>query len=205
MRGASSSVPTARCSRLICSLSASDSSAAEVARDRRASLAAVAAAVYTAYLFAQAKARDLWQSPLLAAAPARAGAARRRGGAAAARRTGSRPRPSRRSSGCSRRRARPSRRWSAGEVSVPHPTAHARLAAHELTRGRYRAAASGGRGARRRGARRAAARRRRRAARARSACSRTSTPTSRPASRCRSPEEAMTMTLQRAVSCRAEA
>ena len=27
---------------------------------------AVAAAVYTAYLFAQAKARDLWQSPLLA-------------------------------------------------------------------------------------------------------------------------------------------
>ena len=29
------------------------------------------AAVYTAYLFAQAKARDLWQSPLLPRAPAR--------------------------------------------------------------------------------------------------------------------------------------
>ncbi len=36
-------------------------------------------ACYTAYLFAQAKARDLWQSPLLAAAPGRAGGAGRRG------------------------------------------------------------------------------------------------------------------------------
>ena len=45
---------------------------------------AVAAAVYTAYLFAQAKARDLWQSPLLPAAPGGAGRAGRCGGDAAA-------------------------------------------------------------------------------------------------------------------------
>ena len=77
---------------------------------------AVLAAVYTAWLFAQAKARDLWQSPLLPPqllvqaaasrrrrAPARGRLRRARGGPAA--RRGSRR--SRRSSTCCSSRARP--------------------------------------------------------------------------------------------------
>ncbi len=95
-------------------------------------------AVYTAYLFAQAKARDLWQNPLLAPHLAlQAGLA----GAAA---------------------MLPIAAWRAdgnvvtafgwvlgisalihllfvaGEMSLAHPTAHARLAAHEMYAGRYR-------------------------------------------------------------------
>ncbi|WP_412492631.1 4Fe-4S dicluster domain-containing protein [Streptomyces sediminimaris] len=98
---------------------------------------AVLTAVYTAYLFAQAKARDLWQNPLLPAhllvQAALAGAAALLPAAAV---------------------------WQhdtvselgwilagaalahlllvLGEVTLVHPTEHARLAAAELTRGRFR-------------------------------------------------------------------
>ena len=99
---------------------------------------ALAAAVYTAYLFAQAKARDMWQSPLLA--PHLAVQAALAGAAAML----------------------PLLAWLApgravtadevivavaaaahlalvaGEITLPHVTAHARLAVHELTRGRHR-------------------------------------------------------------------
>ena len=98
---------------------------------------AAAAAVYTAYLFAQAKARDMWQSPLLA--PHLAVQAALAGGAAML----------------------PLLAWLApgqpvtadevlvavaaaahlalvaGEITLPHVTAHARLAIRELTRGRH--------------------------------------------------------------------
>ena len=92
---------------------------------------AVATAVYTAYLFAQARARDLWQSPLLAphmllqAVLLGAAVLLPFGHAAAG------------------------LRWTLAatalghgllalaEVTLPHPTEHARLAAHALHRGRY--------------------------------------------------------------------
>ncbi len=97
---------------------------------------AALAAVYTAYLFAQAKARDLWQSPLLPAhLLVQAGLA----GSAA---------------------LLPLAWWLepgvvrplafvlagtclahlllvGGEVTLPHPTAHAHLAVRELVRGRF--------------------------------------------------------------------
>lgn len=90
---------------------------------------AVMTAVYTAYLFAQATARDLWQSPLLAPhllvqavlagaavlAPFVAEAGLVLAGAAAVHLL-----------------------LVAGEVSTAHATAHARAAAHEMTSGRYR-------------------------------------------------------------------
>jgi Ni/Fe-hydrogenase subunit HybB-like protein len=95
-------------------------------------------AVYTAYLFAQAKARDLWQSSLLP--PHLAVQALLLGAAALL----------------------PAAAWLApgaffpllwalglaslvhvlmvwGEVTLTHPTAHARLAVREMTAGRYRA------------------------------------------------------------------
>jgi len=99
---------------------------------------ALATAAYTAYLFAQAAARDLWQSPLLA--PHLAVQAALAGAAAML----------------------PLLAWLApgravtadevilaaaaavhvllvaGEVTLPHVSAHARLAAREMTRGRYR-------------------------------------------------------------------
>jgi Fe-S-cluster-containing dehydrogenase component len=99
---------------------------------------AAAAAVYTAYLFAQATARDMWQSPLLA--PHLAVQAALAGAAATL----------------------PLLTWlapghavtagevilaiaaaahlilAAGEITLPHVTAHARLATAEMTRGRYR-------------------------------------------------------------------
>ena len=100
---------------------------------------AILTAVYTAYLFAQAKARDLWQSallpPHLLVQALLAGVAvllplcvRRLESAAASTLI----------------------LWLAigsgvhlamvlGEVSLPHATAHARLAVHEMTSGRYRA------------------------------------------------------------------
>jgi Fe-S-cluster-containing dehydrogenase component/formate-dependent nitrite reductase membrane component NrfD len=99
---------------------------------------ALGAAVYTAYLFAQAKARDLWQNPLLpphlAVQAILAGAAvllpfaAGRSGAAVTGALG----------------------WMLGgatlvhllfvmgELSLPHATAHARLAAHEMSAGRFR-------------------------------------------------------------------
>jgi formate-dependent nitrite reductase membrane component NrfD len=98
--------------------------------------AAVAAAVYTGFLFAQAKARDFWQSPLLVphllVQAGLLGAATMLpfahwlaeeaigplewllAGAAVAHLV-----------------------MAAAEATLTHPTAHARLAAHELTRGRY--------------------------------------------------------------------
>lgn len=99
---------------------------------------AVATAVYTGYLFAQAKARDLWQSPLLP--PHLLVQAFLAGSAALL----------------------PLALWLdeeaadplawtlgiaalvhllvvAGETTLTHPTAHARLAVHELVRGRYAA------------------------------------------------------------------
>ena len=149
---------------------------------------AVLSAVYTAWLFAQAKARDLWQSPLL---PPQLLVQAAASGAAA---------------------LLPIAAWSeplaapalvalaaaatlvhlllvAGEVTIGHATAHARLAAREMTRGRYgrffragRRAAGGRdrRGAPGRGERRSSARR------SSSACSPTSTPSCRPARPCRS-------------------
>jgi Fe-S-cluster-containing dehydrogenase component/formate-dependent nitrite reductase membrane component NrfD len=92
---------------------------------------AVATAVYTAFLFAQAKARDLWQSALLpphmlvqavllgAAVLLPFGQAAHElrwvlGGAALAQVL-----------------------LALGEISLAHPTAHAHLAVHELARGRY--------------------------------------------------------------------
>ncbi len=98
---------------------------------------AAAAAAYTAYLFAQAKARDLWQSPLLAPhlavqaalagaaailpllawlAPGRAVTADEVILAAA---------------------AAAHLLLAAGEITLPHVTAHAQLAAQEMSRGRY--------------------------------------------------------------------
>jgi Fe-S-cluster-containing dehydrogenase component/formate-dependent nitrite reductase membrane component NrfD len=97
---------------------------------------ALMTAVYTAFLFAQAKARDLWQNPLLP--PHLAVQAIQAGAALAV----------------------PLAWWLqpdlvgvlawiaaggsavhlllvAGEVALPHPTAHARTAAHELTSGRF--------------------------------------------------------------------
>jgi Fe-S-cluster-containing dehydrogenase component/formate-dependent nitrite reductase membrane component NrfD len=99
---------------------------------------ALATAVYTAYLFAQAKARDLWQSPLLPAHLAiQAGLA----GSAVTLIAASALEPA----------AVPTLAlWMAGaaaahvvlvagEVSLGHPTAHAHLAVRELTRGRFAA------------------------------------------------------------------
>lgn len=89
-------------------------------------------AVYTAYLFAQAKARDMWQNPLLP--PHLFFQAILLGSAALTLIAGSRLPYT----------------WLLaissvfhllmvwGEVSLTHPTAHARLAIHEMVHGRYR-------------------------------------------------------------------
>jgi formate-dependent nitrite reductase membrane component NrfD len=97
----------------------------------------VLTAVYTAWLFAKSKGRDLWQSPLLP--PHIAVQAVLAGSAATllvAEAIGRGPREE--------------LAWllagsvlahlllAAGEVLMPHPTAHARLAAWEMWRGRYR-------------------------------------------------------------------
>jgi len=104
---------------------------------------AIAAGTYTAWLFAQAKARDLWQSPLL---PPQhlvqcilAGAATLLIAAAVvdsslvllfARITAA--------------AALVHLLLIAAEIMTPHPTAHARLAVHEMVRGRYRVAFAAG-------------------------------------------------------------
>ena len=92
---------------------------------------AVATAVYTAFLFAQATARDLWQSPLL---PPHMLVQAVLLGAAVLLPFG---------------QAGHELRWLLGgaalahvllvlgEISLAHPTAHAHLAVRELTRGRY--------------------------------------------------------------------
>ncbi|CAN5757218.1 polysulfide reductase NrfD [soil metagenome] len=98
--------------------------------------AAIMTAVYTAFLFAQAKARDLWQNPLLpphfAVQAVLAGAATllpivawlqpEAAGAAATVLAGA---------------ATVHLLMVAGETTLAHPTAHARMAAHTLVAGRY--------------------------------------------------------------------
>src|SRR6185436_4871058 len=98
---------------------------------------AVLAAVYTAWLFAQAKARDLWQSPLL---PPHLLLQALLAGTAALLPV---------ALGFAPEAVPTLARWLAvgaalhlamvaGEMTLPHPTAHARLAAWELASGRYR-------------------------------------------------------------------
>jgi hypothetical protein len=94
-------------------------------------LFALASGTYTAWLFGQAKARDLWQSPLLPLQHLTACVA---AGASALMLTG----------------VYAPLHWTAAlwtvahlilvgaEVLMPHPTAHARLAVREMVRGRYR-------------------------------------------------------------------
>ena len=98
---------------------------------------AVATACYTAYLFAQAKARDLWQSPLLA--PHLAVQAALAGAAAML------PLLAWLSAGRGLTAAEDVLAAAAGvhvllvagEVTLPHVTAHAHLATAEMTRGQY--------------------------------------------------------------------
>ena len=98
---------------------------------------AILTAAYTAYLFAQAKARDLWQNPLL---PVHFVVEALLGGAAIL--------------GVSAVLLEPAAvapllavvaaasalhlLFVLGETTLGHPTAHARLAVHEMTGGRYR-------------------------------------------------------------------
>ncbi len=93
-------------------------------------------AVYTAYLFAQAKARDLWQSPLLPAhllvQAALAGS-----GAVLLAAFAFQPQAVAPVSGWLAAVAVTHLALVAGEITLTHPTAHARLAAHEMTRGRF--------------------------------------------------------------------
>ncbi|HYX41884.1 MAG TPA: NrfD/PsrC family molybdoenzyme membrane anchor subunit, partial [Pyrinomonadaceae bacterium] len=98
----------------------------------------VLTAIYTAYLFAQAKARDLWQSPLL---PPHLFIQSLLLGSAALLPFALWLEPT----------AVAPLAWTLGitslihllmvwgEVSLTHPTAHARLAVREMTRGRYAA------------------------------------------------------------------
>jgi len=99
---------------------------------------AVLTAVYTAYLFAQAKARDLWQSPLLP--PHLAVQAILAGSAAllpvAAWRGDAVLEPLGWVVGAA---ALAHLLLVLGEVTLPHVTAHAKLATHAMTGGRYRA------------------------------------------------------------------
>jgi ferredoxin len=98
---------------------------------------ALGTACYTAYLFAQAKARDLWQSPLLA--PHLAAQAVLAGAA------GLLPfadwlSPHRAVTALAVTLAIAAAAhvlFVAGEISTAHPTEHARLAAHAMTGGRY--------------------------------------------------------------------
>jgi Fe-S-cluster-containing dehydrogenase component len=90
---------------------------------------AILTAVYTAFLFAQARARDLWQSSLLA--PHMVVQALMLGSAVEVLLG---------VSGAASLLAITAAGHLllvAGEVTTPHPTAHARQAAHELTLGRY--------------------------------------------------------------------
>jgi Ni/Fe-hydrogenase subunit HybB-like protein len=103
----------------------------------------VLTAVYTAYLFAQAKARDLWQNPLLP--PHLLVQALLLGSAAllpfAAWRESDAVGPLAWTLGATSL-VHLLMVW--GEVTLTHPTAHARLAVWELTRGRFAAFFWGG-------------------------------------------------------------
>jgi predicted membrane protein len=99
---------------------------------------AAAAAVYTAYLFAQAKARDLWQSPLL---PPHLAVQAALAGAAAMLPLLAWLAPGRAVTADEvvlAAAAATHLLLAAGEITLPHVTAHARLAAEEMSRGRYR-------------------------------------------------------------------
>jgi Fe-S-cluster-containing dehydrogenase component/formate-dependent nitrite reductase membrane component NrfD len=99
---------------------------------------AIATAAYTAYLFAQAKARDLWQSPLLPVHMLiQAGLA----GAAATVLVAVALEPAAVPALATVLAASAVAHLAfvAGELTVGHPTAHAHLAIHELMRGRYAA------------------------------------------------------------------
>ena len=99
--------------------------------------AALAAAVYTAYLFAQAKARDLWQSPLLpphlAVQALLAGAAALLPVAALVEPAATAPLAWTLAAATAAHLA-----MILGEHSLTAVTAHARLAAREMTHGRFR-------------------------------------------------------------------
>jgi Fe-S-cluster-containing dehydrogenase component/formate-dependent nitrite reductase membrane component NrfD len=100
-------------------------------------VAAIPAATYTAWLFAQAKARDLWQSPLLP--PLHLVAAVAAGSAAlfiAARILSPEAAPVLGTVAAIATAVH--LLLIAAEVLMPHPTAHARLASKEMVRGRYR-------------------------------------------------------------------
>lgn len=92
---------------------------------------ALASATYTAWLFAQAKARDLWQSPLL---PPQHLVAAVAAGAAALFIFASTPQIA----AVLVIFTAIHLMLIAAEVWTPHPTAHARLASHEMTRGAFR-------------------------------------------------------------------
>ena len=97
---------------------------------------AVLTAIYTAYLFAQARARDLWQTPLLAPLLAVQAALAGSGAlliAAAVLAPSEAPPLAAVLAGASGTQLLLS--WA--EATVGHPTAHASLAAHEMTHGRY--------------------------------------------------------------------
>jgi Fe-S-cluster-containing dehydrogenase component len=98
---------------------------------------ALATAVYTAYLFAQAKGRDLWQSPLL---PPHLAVQAVLAGAAAVLPFAWWLSPGRAVTGTEVLLAAAAAAHLllvAGELTVTHPTAHARLAAAEMTRGAF--------------------------------------------------------------------
>ena len=97
----------------------------------------LATACYTAYLFAQARARDLWQSPLLA--PHLAVQAVLAGAAAMLPATVALG-PHTATAGAEVLLAAAAAAHvllTAGEITVTHPTEHARLAAEAMTRHRY--------------------------------------------------------------------
>jgi Fe-S-cluster-containing dehydrogenase component/formate-dependent nitrite reductase membrane component NrfD len=99
---------------------------------------AVGTACYTAFLFAQAKARDLWQSPLLP--PQLAVQAALVGAAAllvAVRLSAGLGPATTATEAVLAVAAGLHLLFVAGEVTLAHPTAHAHLAVAEMTRGRY--------------------------------------------------------------------
>jgi len=99
---------------------------------------AVLTAIYTAYLFAQAKARDLWQSALL---PPHFAVQAVLAGSAVMLPFAARLEPSALAplSMVLAASALAHLAMVAGEVTLAHPTAHARLAVEEMTRRGYRA------------------------------------------------------------------
>ncbi|MGH7534639.1 MAG: NrfD/PsrC family molybdoenzyme membrane anchor subunit, partial [Gemmatimonadales bacterium] len=94
-------------------------------------------AIYTAYLFAQSKGRDLWQSPLLPphllVQAVLAGAATLLLLAALLESEALRPLSLLLAAACGTHLL-----MVVGEITLPHGSAHARLAVWELTRGRFR-------------------------------------------------------------------